>query len=214
MNVGCFIRENEEKNHCSQKFYSIPFGVCYNVTCQKTKSFAGMKTGKAGFPITALLKMEVKKMIIKKMSALILAGVLTCTTPAMVFADATTDAVVDQAVEILEQSGVGDVLSDPDRVVDIIISAKDAIGQADVSDEEIASAINTAASAAGITLSESETNTLVSLYNKFKNIDINEEGLRSSVNKVYDKLESLGITKEDVKGVFGKLVDLVKSIFN
>ena len=40
-------------------------------------------------------------MIIKKMSALILAGVLTCMTPAMVFADATTDAVVDQAVEIL-----------------------------------------------------------------------------------------------------------------
>ena len=153
-------------------------------------------------------------MIIKKMSALILACVLTCTTPAMVFADATTDAVVDQAVEILEQSGVDDVLSDPDRVVDIIISAKDAIGQADVSDEEIASALNTAASAAGLTLSESETNTLVSLYNKFKNIDINEEGLRSSVNKVYDKLESLGITKEDVKGVFGKLVDLVKSIFD
>ena len=32
-------------------------------------------------------------------------------------------------------------MSDPDRVVDIIISAKDAIGQADVSDEEIASAL-------------------------------------------------------------------------
>lgn len=153
-------------------------------------------------------------MKIKKFSALILAGALVCTTPTAVSADTATDAAVDQAVELLEQSGVDDILSDPDRVVDIIISAKESIGQADVSDEEISAAIDTAASAAGFSLSDSEKSTLVSLYNKFKNVDINEEELRSSVNKVYDKLESLGITKDDVKGIFGKLVDLVKSILN
>ena len=37
-------------------------------------------------------------MKIKKLSALILAGTLACTTPAMVYADSTTDAAVDQAV--------------------------------------------------------------------------------------------------------------------
>lgn len=153
-------------------------------------------------------------MKIKKFSALILAGMLTCTTPAVVYADQATDAAVDQAVELLEQSGVGDFLSDPDNVVDVIVSVKDSIGQADVSDEELSSAIDTAAQAAGFTLSDSERSTLVSLYNKFKNIDINEEELRTQVNKVYDKLESLGITKEDVKGIFGKLIDLVKSILN
>ena len=52
------------------------------------------------------------------------------------------------------------------------------------------------------------------IYNKFKNIDIDEENLRTQVNKIYDKLESLGITKEDVKGILGKLIDLVKSIIN
>ena len=36
-------------------------------------------------------------------------------------------------------------LSDPDKVVDIIISAMDSVGQADVTDEEISSAIDTAA---------------------------------------------------------------------
>lgn len=153
-------------------------------------------------------------MKIKKFSALILAGMLTCTTPAVVYADQAADAAVDQAVELLEQSGVGDFLSDPDNVVDVIVSVKDSIGQADVSDEELSSAIDTAAQAAGFTLSDSERSTLVSLYNKFKNIDINEEELRTQVNKVYDKLESLGITKEDVKGIFGKLIDLVKSILN
>ena len=73
---------------------------------------------------------------------------------------------------------------------------------------------DTAAAAAGFSLSESDKNTLVGIYNKFKNIDIDEDSLRTQVNKIYDKLESLGITKEDVKGILGKLIDLVKSIIN
>ena len=153
-------------------------------------------------------------MKINKLSALILAGALTCTTPAMVYADQTTDAVVDQAVELLEQKGVDDLLSDPDKVVDLIISAKDTLGSVDVTDDQISSALDVAAEGLGITLSDSEKSTLVQLYNKFKNMDLDENELRSQVNKVYDKLESLGITKEDVKGILGKLVDLVKGILN
>lgn len=153
-------------------------------------------------------------MKINKLSALILAGALTCTTPAMVYADQTTDAAVDQAVELLEQKGVDDLLSDPDKVVDLIISAKDTLGSVDVTDDQISSALDVAAEGLGITLSDSEKSTLVQLYNKFKNMDLDENELRSQVNKVYDKLESLGITKEDVKGIIGKLVDLVKGILN
>ena len=153
-------------------------------------------------------------MKINKLSALILAGALTCTTPAMVYADQTTDAAVDQAVELLEQNGVDDLLSDPDKVVDLIISAKDTLGSVDVTDDQISSALDVAAEGLGITLSDSEKSTLIQLYNKFKNMDLEENELRSQVNKVYDKLESLGITKEDVKGILGKLVDLVKGILN
>ena len=152
-------------------------------------------------------------MKINKLSAFILAGVLTCTTPAMVYADTTSDAV-DQAVSVLENSGVDDLLSDPDKVVDIIVAAKEAIGQVDVSDEEISNAIDVAASGLGISLTDSEKSTLVQLYNKFKNMDIDENELRSQITKVYDKLESLGITKDDVKGVIGKLIDIAKSLLN
>ena len=150
-------------------------------------------------------------MKINKLSAIILAGALTCTTPAMVYADTTSDAV-DQAV--LENSGVDDLLSDPDKVVDIIVAAKDAIGQVDVSDEEISSAIDVAASGLGISLTDSEKSTLVQLYNKFKNMNLDENELRTQITKVYDKLESLGITKDDVKGVIGKLIDIAKSLLN
>ena len=152
-------------------------------------------------------------MKINKVSAIILAGVLTCTTPAMVYADTTSDAV-DQAVAVLEDSGIDDLLSDPDKVVDIIVAAQDAIGQVDVSDEEISSAIDVAASGLGVSLTDSEKSTLVQLYNKFKNMDLDETELRSQITKVYDKLESLGITKDDVKGVIGKLIDIAKSLLN
>ena len=144
-------------------------------------------------------------MKINKLSAFILAGALTCTTPAMVYADTTSDAV-DQAVSVLENSGVDDLLSDPDKVVDIIVAAKDAIGQIDVSDEEISNAIDVAASGLGISLTDSE--------NKFKNMNLDENELRAQITKVYDKLESLGITKDDVKGVIGKLIDIAKSLLN
>ena len=151
-------------------------------------------------------------MKINKLSAFILAGALTCTAPAMVYADQTTDAAVDQAVELLEQSGVDDLLSDPDKVVDLIISAKETLGTVNVTDDQISSALDVAAGELGVTLSDSDKSTLIQLYNKFKNLDENE--LRSQVNKVYDKLESLGITKEDVKGILGKLVELVKGFLN
>ena len=150
-------------------------------------------------------------MRINKLTAIVLEGAISCTAPAMVYAD-DTSAAVDQAVEMLQESGVDELLSDPDKVVDIIVAAKEAVGQTDVSDDTISSAIDVAASSLGVTLSDSDKSTLVSLYNKFKNMDLDEEQLRSQINQVYDKLESLGITKEDVKGVFGKLVSLVKDI--
>ena len=150
-------------------------------------------------------------MRINKLTAIVLAGAFSCTAPAMVYAD-DTSAAVDQAVEMLQESGVDELLSDPDKVVDIIVAAKEAVGQTDVSDDTISSAIDVAASSLGVTLSDSDKSTLVSLYNKFKNMDLDEDQLRSQINQVYDKLESLGITKEDVKGVFGKLVSLVKDI--
>ena len=152
-------------------------------------------------------------MRINKLTAIVLAGAISCTAPAMVYAD-DTSAAVDQAVEMLQESGVDELLSDPDKVVDIIVAAKEAVGQTDVSDDTISSAIDVAASSLGLTLSDSDKSTLVSLYNKFKNMDLDEEQLRSQINQVYDKLESLGITKEDVKGVFGKLVSLVKDILD
>lgn len=150
----------------------------------------------------------------KKFSALVLAATLACTTPLMVYAQDSSSEMVDQAVEILKDNGVDDLLSNPDKVVDLIMQTKEILGQVDVTDEEIGSALDVAAESVGVTLTDSDKTTLIQLYNKFKNTDLDEEQLRSQVNKVYNKLEELGITKEDVKGILGKLVDLARSILN
>lgn len=150
----------------------------------------------------------------KKFSALVLAATLACTTPVMVYAQDSSSEMVDQAVEILKDNGVDDLLSTPDKVVDLIMQTKEILGQVDVTDEEIGSALDVAAESVGVTLTDSDKTTLIQLYNKFKNTDLDEEQLRSQVNKVYNKLEELGITKEDVKGILGKLVDLARSILN
>ena len=68
----------------------------------------------------------------------------------MVYADQTTDAAVDQAVELLEQSGVDDLLSDPDKVVDLIIAAKETLGTVNVTDDQISSALDVAAGELGV----------------------------------------------------------------
>lgn len=150
-------------------------------------------------------------MKIKKLSALVLAGVISCTAPAAVYADTVSD-VVDAAVGILESSEMDDILSDPDKIVAIIVYAKDAIGNQEVSDEDILDVIALAEEQFQVTLSDSDKETLVKLVKEFKDMDLDEEQLRNQIQNVYDKLESLGITKDDVKGFLGKAIDFVKNI--
>lgn len=154
-------------------------------------------------------------MRIKKLSALILAGVLSCTAPAAVYAeDNTVDAAVDAAVDILQDSEIDSLLSDPDKVVDIIVYVKDAIGNQDVSDEELMQVIDLAEESLQVEVSDSDKETLIKIFRKFQNMDLDEEQLRSQVHKIYDKLESLGITSDDVKGFLEKTIDFVKSLLN
>ena len=51
----------------------------------------------------------------QKFSALVLAATLACTTPVMVYAQDSSSEMVDQAVEILQDNGVDDLLSNPDK---------------------------------------------------------------------------------------------------
>lgn len=146
-------------------------------------------------------------MKVKKLGVLILAGVLTCTSPAAVFAEEVAEeSRIDTAIDSL--------LENPDEIADIVIYVKDLIDEQDISDEDITDVIDQAAEHFQVSISESEKETLLKLVKKFRDMDIDEEQLREDIKKVYDTLDDLGIEKEDVKGLFGQLLDFAKNILD
>ena len=150
-------------------------------------------------------------MKIKKIGALIMAGVLMCTAPA---ASVMASDAADAVQEIITDNEIDSLASDPDAVVDIIMYAKDQIAQQDISDDQIREIIQAGENTAGVSLTEEEENKLITIVKKVKDTNIDEEQLRSTVTKVYDKLQEMGIGKEEVKGILHKLVDFAKSLLN
>ena len=150
-------------------------------------------------------------MKIKKIGALIMAGVLMCTAPA---ASVMASDAADTVQEIITDNEIDSLASDPDAVVDIIMYAKDQIAQQDISDDQIREIIQAGENTAGVSLTEEEENKLITIVKKVKDTNIDEEQLRSTVTKVYDKLQEMGIGKEEVKGILHKLADFAKSLFN
>lgn len=149
-------------------------------------------------------------MRIKKFGALIIAGTIMCTAPAVSAMASDAEAVVQ---EVITDNAIDSLASDPDAVVNIIMNVKDAAAQQDISDDQIKSLIQTAESTVGVSLTDEEENKVVKIVRQIKDTDINEEQLRSTVTKVYNKLDEMGIGKEEVKGILHKLVDLAKSLF-
>ena len=150
-------------------------------------------------------------MKIKKIGALIMAGVLICTAPA---ASVMASDAADTVQEIITDNEIDSLASDPDAVVDIIMYAKDQVAQQDISDDQIREIIQAGENTAGVSLTEEEENKLITIVKKVKDTNIDEEQLRSTVTKVYDKLQEMGIGKEEVKGILHKLVDFAKSLLN
>lgn len=144
----------------------------------------------------------------RKSAALIMAGVLVCSTPLPVMAAGNTDVV-----ESLLDSGIDFLASDPQKAVDIILYAKDLLDQQNITDDQVRSAITQAADHFGVSLSDSDVNSLVSVVRGVLDAQIDEDELRSDVDSVYSKLKDMGVTKEDAKGLMAKLIDFVKGLF-
>ena len=143
----------------------------------------------------------------KKSAALILAGVLACSTPLPVMASSDTEVV-----ESLLNSGIDFLASDPGKAVDIIVYAKDLVDQQNITDDQVRSAITQAADHFGVSLSDSEVDSLVSVVRKVLDADIDEAALKDDVNSVYNKLKDMGVTREDAKGLLSRLIDFVKGL--
>ena len=97
--------------------------------------------------------------------------------------------------------------------MEIILYAKDLLDQQNITDDQVRSAITQAADHFGVSLSDSDVNSLVSVVRSVLDAQIDEDELRSDVDSVYSKLKDMGVTKEDAKGLMAKLIDFVKGLF-
>jgi uncharacterized protein YpuA (DUF1002 family) len=95
----------------------------------------------------------------------------------------------------------------------VVVYVKDAISNNEVSDSEILNLIDEAADKFDISLSDSEEESILTIVKQVKNLDFDEDNLRSEVKDAYQKLKDLGIGKEQVKGILEICIDFVKNIF-
>ena len=147
------------------------------------------------------------KKIKKLTAAIVSAAVLFCAPVTSMAAD--TAGI--QAEEVIMEN-VDNLLSDPGQVADIVVYVKDLIDQQQITGNQIASGVDMASEALGISLTDSEKEAIVNVAQKVIAVDVDADALRSQIESVYDKMEELGIGKEEVKGFIQKVIDFAKSL--
>ncbi len=152
-----------------------------------------------------------KKM--NRITALTVAGIISCTSPMVVMAE-DSGSIVSQAEEVLKNNEIESLASDPDKVSDIIVYVKDLFDSNQITDDEISEGIDEAADHYGVTLSEDDKNSLVNIISKFRGIDVSDDQIKKYVNDAYSTLKDMGVTKSDVKNIFQKAIQFIKGMLS
>jgi uncharacterized protein YpuA (DUF1002 family) len=81
-------------------------------------------------------------------------------------------------------------------------------------EEAIGKAIDQGAAELGISVSEEEKQTIISLMKKIGKLDLDVDSMKSQAKELFNKLENMGIDKEQAKGFFQKIIDALTEFFN
>ena len=150
---------------------------------------------------------------LNKFTALIVAGVISCTSPMMVMAS-DSGSVMSQAEEILKDNEVGSLASDPDKVGDIIVYVTGLFDSNQITDDEISQGIDEAADHFGVSLNEDDKSSLVNIISKFRGIEMSDDQIKGYVSDAYSTLKDMGVTKSDVKNIFEKAIEFIKGMLS
>ena len=81
-------------------------------------------------------------------------------------------------------------------------------------DEAISKAIDEGAKELGISVTDEEKQTIISLMKKSRKLDLNIDSMKEQAKDLFNKLEDMGIDKEQAKNFFQKIIDALQSFFN
>jgi len=80
-------------------------------------------------------------------------------------------------------------------------------------EESIREVIEEGSNELGITLSEEEVDTIISLMKKISELDLDFDSMKEQAGEMLDKLEELGVDKEEAKNFFQKIIDAITEFF-
>lgn len=104
---------------------------------------------------------------------------------------------------------------DSDKIEELIAYVKAEVVESGLDDEEsIRKVIDEGSKQLGITLSEDEINTIISLMKKISELDLDIESMKEQAGELFDKLEEMGVDKEEAKNFFQKIIDAITEFFN
>jgi uncharacterized protein YpuA (DUF1002 family) len=80
-------------------------------------------------------------------------------------------------------------------------------------DEAISKAIDQGAEELGITVTDEEKQTIISLMKKINGLDLDLDSMKEQAKDLFNKLDDMGIDKEQAKNFFQKIVDALSEFF-
>lgn len=81
-------------------------------------------------------------------------------------------------------------------------------------EEAISKAIDEGASQLGITVTDEEKQSIISLMKKIGDLDLDLESMQQQAKDLFNKLEDMGIDKEQAKNFFQKIIDAIQEFFS
>ena len=123
------------------------------------------------------------------------------------------DTAVNELVVTSQMAQQGDISAED--VEQLMAFVKTKVVEEGLDNEEaIGKAIDQGAAELGISVSEEEKQTIISLMKKIGKLDLDVDSMKSQAKELFNKLENMGIDKEQAKGIFQKIIDALTEFFN
>ena len=135
--------------------------------------------------------------------------------------EAVDTYVIDGAINEMVVTGeIGDETGKTDEIAGMVAYLKDQVGGKNLSDSELADAIDQASEKFNVSLTQDQIDQLKELLKKLQGLDLNWNNIRDQAENLYGKLKDMGLKvdtsalTQQAQGFFAKLIAFIKSLFN
>lgn len=131
-----------------------------------------------------------------------------------------TDVIAGAINEMVVTGEIGDETGKTDEIAGMVAYLKDQVGGKNLSDSELADAIDQASEKFNVSLTQDQIDQLKELLKKLQGLDLNWNNIRDQAENLYGKLKDMGLKvdtsalTQQAQGFFAKLIAFIKSLFN